>query len=120
EAGERADKIRDRRDFVGLEDFVAAESRHAAGTALVVTGARAIADGLLDIRKLAAPQPFIVVEIGVALGAPAARAMARRAVVRKGDPPLRPGKVEQLRIGGNLGKRRTGELVHHRTALLLE
>jgi hypothetical protein len=43
----------------------------------VVASARAVTDGLLDITELAAPQPLVVVEIWITLGAatrPCARA----------------------------------------------
>jgi hypothetical protein len=39
-----------------------------------------MANGLLDVGELAAPQPIVVVEIGVSLAAAAARAVARPAV----------------------------------------
>ena len=61
-----------------------------------------MADGLLDIGELAAPQPVVVVEIGIALGAAAAGAMTGRAIVGEGHAPLRAGEVEQLRIGDDL------------------
>ena len=53
----------------------------------VVAGADAVADGLRDLVELAAPQPIVVVEIGIALGAAAAGAVARRAIVGEGRRP---------------------------------
>ena len=67
-------------------------------------------------RELAAPQPVVVVEIGIAFAATTTGAMARRAIIGEGHASLRARKVQQLRIGDNVGDRRRGELVHHRTA----
>ena len=54
-------------------------------------------DGLLDVGERAAPQPVVIVEIGIALGAAAAGAVARRAIVGEGAAAQRAGEVEQLR-----------------------
>ena len=45
-----------------------------------------------DIVELAAPQPFVVVEIGIALGAAAAGAMASRAILVEDRPPPARGR----------------------------
>ncbi len=38
----------------------------------IVAGANAVGYGLLDVGERAAPQPVVIVEIGIALGAAAA------------------------------------------------
>ncbi len=73
---------------------------------LGVGRADAVTDGVLDVVELAAPQPVVVVQVGIALGAAAARAMARRAVIAERGAALRAREVEQLRIGRDLSRRR--------------
>src|SRR5581483_7784497 len=74
--------IRHHVDLGALEHAVAAERRHRhRRAALVVAGAHAVADGERDVVELAAPQPVVVVEIGIALGAAAAGAVAGGAIV---------------------------------------
>ncbi len=76
---------------------------------LSAAGADAVTDGLRDLVELAAPQPVVVVEIGIALGAAAAGAVARRAILGEGGPRLRAREVEQLRVGRDLLQRRRGQ-----------
>src|SRR5450759_570068 len=78
--GQRADKIGHRRDLVGLEDAVTAKGRHVALVIVFVARARAVTDGFLDLGQLAAPQPVVVVEIGIAPGPATAGAVTGRAV----------------------------------------
>src|SRR6185369_17738502 len=66
------------------------------------------------------PQPVVVIEIGIALAADTAGAMAGRAVIGKRRFALRAGEVEQLRVGGDLLQRGLGELVRYRTSDRLE
>ena len=47
--------------------------------------------------KLATPQPIVVGEIGIALGAATAGAVARRAIIGEGAAAERPGEIEQSR-----------------------
>ena len=65
--------------------------------AIVVTGAGAVANRLRDLVELAAPQPIVVIQIGISLGAGAAGPVARRAIVGKSAAAERAGKIEQLR-----------------------
>src|SRR5262249_44959570 len=86
----------------------------------IVPGARSVGNRLRDLIERTAPQPVIVVQIGIALGAAAAGAMTRRAIVREGAPAERPREIEQCWRGLDLFQRRGGKLGHHRAALLLE
>jgi len=94
QARQRAHEIGDCRNFRRLQDIVAPESRHIAGMGFVVARTGAVTDGLVDIGELAAPQPIVVVEVGIALGPAAAGAMARRAIIGEGHAPLRAREVE--------------------------
>jgi hypothetical protein len=60
----------------------------------IVAGACAVSDGLRDLIERTAPQPIIVVQVGIALGAATTGAVARRAIVREGAPAERPGEIE--------------------------
>jgi hypothetical protein len=69
-----------------------------AGAGLRRDRADAELDGLLDGVELAAPQPVVVVQVRIALGAAAARAVARRAIVAEGRLALARGRSEQLGV----------------------
>ena len=73
---QRTNIVGDGRNLIRLEQVVAAKGRHHACVTLVVTAARAMPDGLLNIGKLAAPEPVIVIEVWVTLRAAAASPMA--------------------------------------------
>ncbi len=120
QAGERAHVIGDGRDLIGLQGAVAAERRHRSLTTVIVAGARAVGDGLRDGGERAAPQPVVVVEVRIALGAAAAGAVTGRAIVGKGAPAERAGEVEQFRRRLDLLQRSGSELGHHRAALRLQ
>jgi hypothetical protein len=87
---------------------------------VLVARADAVPDGLFDIGELAAPQPVVVVEIGIALGPAAAGAVARRAIIGESDAPLRAREIEQLRIVHDVGDRGIGQLGHHWSAQRFE
>ena len=103
---ERAHIVRHRLDVRSLEDAVAPEGRHTALPLLALRGADAIADGERDILKAPAPEPFVVEQIRIALGAAAATTVARRAVFQEHRPPLRAGELRQILVRGDLCKRR--------------
>jgi hypothetical protein len=96
QARQRAHEVGDGRNFIGLEQAVAAECRHRALMAGIVARARTVRDGLVDLRQRAAPEPVIVVQIGIAFGAAAAGPVAGSAII--GESPLaeRAREVEQL------------------------
>ena len=62
--------------------------------AFVVSRACAVPDGLRDVGERAAPEPFVVIEIGIASGAAAAGAVARRAIVSKSAASERAGEIK--------------------------
>ena len=84
EARQRANIVSDGRDFIRFEQTLAAESRHRALTARVVAGTSAMRDRLCNVVELTAPQPFVVDEIGIALGTGATGAMGGRAISLEG------------------------------------
>src|SRR5262249_23148171 len=98
QARERAYVARDRDDLVALEHGVLAEADHGALAPLGMARADAVGDRLINLIEAAAPQPVVVVEIGIALGSPAAGAVAGRAVVAERRSPLRGGEGEQRRV----------------------
>ena len=69
-----------------------------------------ILDRLLDLVERAAPQPVIVVEVRIALGAAAARAVARPAILAERRAALRIGEVGERLVGLDVGERGRGEL----------
>src|SRR5690242_2584386 len=79
--GERTYVTRHRDDLLLLQDAVAAEGEHLAFMRLGVPGPGAELDGLHDLVERAAPQPVVVVEVRIALGAGGAAAVAGRAIV---------------------------------------
>ena len=85
QVGERAHMVRDRHDLVALEHAVLAERRHLALVRLRV-GPERTPNSIVrwDLVEHAAPQPVIVVQVRIALGAAAARAVARSAVLAEG------------------------------------
>src|SRR5262249_53560630 len=76
----------------------------------------AMADRLGDLVELAAPNPVIVIEVRIALGAAAARAVAGCAVLGEGWAPLRARKLEELLIRDDLLQRCRRKLGDHRPA----
>ena len=73
--------------------------------------ADAVADGLVDVLDRAAPEPVVVVEVGVADEALGAAAVTRRAVGLEGRRAAGHGKAQQVRLALDLLERGGGELV---------
>src|SRR5262249_46398882 len=118
---QRADILDDCLDIGALEDAVAPECRHDRSLPGVgVARTDAVTNGLRDLVDLAAPDPIVVVEVRIALGAARPLTVAGRAIVGEGRAALRAGKREELRVGEDLLQRRRGELADHRSALCLE
>ena len=76
-----------------------------------------MADRVGEVVELAAPDPIVVIEIRIALGAATAGAMAGRAVFAESRTPLRACKLEQLWIGNDLLQGGSREPRDHRAAL---
>jgi hypothetical protein len=101
--------VRDGYDLVALEHAVLAERRHLALVRLRVAGADSELDRLLDLAERAAPQPLIVVQVRITLGAAAARAVTRSAVLAERRAALRIGEIGERLVSLDVGERGRGE-----------
>src|SRR5262249_62032613 len=109
-AGERAHVVGDIVNVGALENAVAAERGHGRALPRVrIAGSHAVANGLRDLVERAAPDLFVVVEIGIAARAGTARAMARGAILRESGARLCAREFKELRVGRDLLQRRSGE-----------
>src|SRR5262245_57393433 len=107
---QRPDVTNNIENFVVLQHAVAAEGGHGAFTRTIHAGTNAVPNGEGDIVKLAAPQPFVIVQVGITLRTATTCAMTRRTVFSKRWLAYRARKIEQLRISYDLLQRRAGEL----------
>ena len=85
-----------------------------------IARSRAELDRLHDLLERAAPQPIVVVQIGISLGAGAPGAVAWRAIVAEYRLAPRPRQGQQRRILLDIGERGRAERDHLVTADLFE
>ncbi len=86
--GQRPDVIGYRDDLRRLQHAVLAEGQHGAFVRLGIARPRTELDRLFDLIELAAPDPLVVIEVGIALGAGAAGTVTGAQLSPKAALPL--------------------------------
>jgi len=121
--GDYADEGDDILDLCRLQQAVAAKGRHLREAGLGMVGlTHAVSDRLFDGREVAAPQPVVVIEVGIAFRSCRAGAVALDAVDLERGRTARNGGLHQLFIALQLvdvgGDKRLTHLIELGVALV--
>src|SRR6185295_20317934 len=98
-------------DLLVRQELVETKARHLCAARLVTVAADAKADGALNVFEAAAPQPIVIVEVGITNKTLGTATMARRTIILKRRAAGADGKAVEVRVAADKGQRRAFELV---------
>ena len=106
-ARELQDKFGNIVDLLGRQDFICAKSGHWRLPRIRIgCEANAMLQCRVDLIQSAAPQPVIIIKIGIAFATGCARAMALDAIHPEGRPPARHCELQKVGVLANFLKRK--------------